>query len=101
MQPKTVQKLQLTSINDLIEQTKVINTLKPQELKILIDQINELNINDFKKLTDALNAEQLKMLTDKLKEFAISDQNQEMLDKINGIIKKLKLKETSKQKFIK
>ena len=60
-----------------------------------------MNINDFKKLTDALNAEQLKMLTDKLKEFAISDQNQEMLDKINGIIKKLKLKETSKQKFIK
>jgi hypothetical protein len=74
--------------------------LQVEELKILIDQINALDVNDFKKLTDALNAEQLKMLTDKLKEFAISDQNQEMLDKINEIIKKLKLKETLKQKFI-
>ena len=100
MQTKILQTLELNSINDLIEETKIINTLQAEKLKILIDQINELNVSDFKKLTDALNAEQLKMLTDKLKEFAISDQNQEMLDKINEIIRKLKVKETFKQQFI-
>ena len=29
--------------------------MQVEELKILIDQINALDVNDFKKLTDALN----------------------------------------------